>query len=236
MAASRIQRWAIIISAYDYNFTHESGKENSNADCLSRFPVENKNEQSLLQNEVCITDLVDSPVTCKDVREETHKDLVLSLSVKYLLCGNIKCCFDPFVRRILEVSIEQGRLGCGCLGCGGRLVIPPNLREKTLKDLHEAHPGVFRMKALRRGYVWWPSMDRDIEKLVFNCKTCKSNQAMLQKAPVYHWERTNIPWVRLHIVYASPFQRRMFLIIADFFSKCLKVIPVEKTERFEAHV
>ena len=65
MAASRIQRWAIIISAYDYNLTHKSGKENSNADCLSRFPAENKNEKSLLKNEVFITDLMNVPVKCE---------------------------------------------------------------------------------------------------------------------------------------------------------------------------
>ena len=56
MAASRMQRWAIIISACDYSLTHKSGKENSNADCLGRFPAENKKEQSLLQNKV-FTDL-----------------------------------------------------------------------------------------------------------------------------------------------------------------------------------
>ena len=35
MAASRVQQWVIIMSAYDYNFTHKSRKDNGNADCLS---------------------------------------------------------------------------------------------------------------------------------------------------------------------------------------------------------
>ena len=50
MAVSRIQRWAIM-STYDYNLTHKSGRENNNADRLSRFPAENKKEQPLLKNE-----------------------------------------------------------------------------------------------------------------------------------------------------------------------------------------
>ena len=48
--------------------------------------------------------------------------------------------------------------------------------------LHEAHPGVSHMKALGRSYMWWPGMDRGIEKLVFNCKMCQINQ----EAPVHH--------------------------------------------------
>ena len=43
--------------------------------------------------------------------------------------------FDPLVHRKLEMSIVQG-----CLAWGGRVVIPPNLRKKTLKDLHDVHP------------------------------------------------------------------------------------------------
>ena len=72
------------MSSYDYNLTHKFGKENSNADCLTQFPAENKKEQSLLKNEVFITDLMNVPVTCKNVREETHKDSILSCAVKYM--------------------------------------------------------------------------------------------------------------------------------------------------------
>ena len=112
------------------------------------------------------------------------------------------------------MSIEQR-----FLVWGGRLVIPPNLRRKTLKDLHKAQPSVSCMKALGRSYVWWPGMDRDIEKLVLYCETCQINQAKPQKAPIHHWERTNNTWVLLHIGYTDPFLGKMFLIIVDSFSK-----------------
>ena len=72
-------------------------------------------------------------MTCKNVREEAHKDPILSRIVKYLLCWwshDVEPTFDLFVCRKLEMSIEQGYLVWG-----GRVVIPPNLREKTWKDL-----------------------------------------------------------------------------------------------------
>ena len=77
------------------------------------------------------------------------------------------------------MSIQQG-----CLVWGSRVVVSSNLKGKSLKDLHETHPEVSCMKAFRR------SMDRNIEKLVFNCETYRINQAGPKKAPVHHWEKT----------------------------------------------
>ncbi|KAL5466670.1 hypothetical protein EMCRGX_G030814 [Ephydatia muelleri] len=39
MASARIQRWAQTLSAYDYRIVFRAGKENSNADGLSRLPL-----------------------------------------------------------------------------------------------------------------------------------------------------------------------------------------------------
>ncbi|KAL1485298.1 hypothetical protein MTO96_047355 [Rhipicephalus appendiculatus] len=38
MAAARIQRWALLLSAYDYVIKHQPGKHNIPADALSRLP------------------------------------------------------------------------------------------------------------------------------------------------------------------------------------------------------
>ena len=92
--------------------------------------------------------------------------------------------FDPLVRKKLVMNNEQG-----CLVWGVRMVIPANLRQKSLKDVHETHPGVSCMKPFGRSCIWWEDMDRDIEKLVFNCETCQINQAMPHKSSVHHWKK-----------------------------------------------
>ena len=51
MAASRLQRWAIVLPAYTYEVQYKATKQHSNAGTLSRFSLNQdehfKNEQSL---------------------------------------------------------------------------------------------------------------------------------------------------------------------------------------------
>lgn len=48
----------------------------------------------------------------------------------------------------------------------GRIVIPVNLSDRTLKTLRAEHPDITAMRAIARYYVWWPHLNKDIEKLV----------------------------------------------------------------------
>ena len=39
MASPRIQRWALILAAYDYELVYREGSKHGNADGLSRLPL-----------------------------------------------------------------------------------------------------------------------------------------------------------------------------------------------------
>jgi len=83
------------------------------------------------------------------------------------------------------------------------------------------------MKALGRGHVWWPKMDRMIEEKALKCVECLENRSNPAKAPVHHWEKPSAAWTRLHIDYAGPFMGRMFLIISDAYSKWVDIYPTK---------
>ena len=54
--------------------------------------------------------------------------------------------------------------------------MPEKGRQRVIQMLHQAHPGVSRMKSLARCYVWWPGIDGDLENCVKVCEACQVNQ------------------------------------------------------------
>ena len=227
MAAARIQRWAIKLAAYDYLFKYKPGQEHGNADALSRLPLPNTSET----NQECETDYVEvflmeldrSPVTAREVKVHSRKDAVIAKMIDYILThtlGDVQGPdFKPFIERKDQLSVEDG-----CLLWGNRVIIPTACRTKVLEELHQCHPGINRMKALARSYLWWPHLDKDLENLVHNCHTCQMHQNTPNKAPIHPWEWSNKPWQRIHIDYAD-FHGKTYLIVLDSYSKWLEVIP-----------
>ena len=83
------------------------------------------------------------------------------------------------------------------------------------------------MKSLARSYVWWPSMDSDIEQRVKNCQLCQQHLNAPAKAPLHPWEWPERAWSRVHVDYAGPMDGLMFLIVVDAYSKWMEVVPVK---------
>ena len=91
-----------------------------------------------------------------------------------------------------------------------------------LNELHQAHPGMSKMKGLARSYVWWPNMDRDVEAHVQSCEVCAINQNMPDKTPLHPWEIPTKSWSRIHVDYAGPIEGKMVLVTVDSYSKWIE--------------
>ena len=109
---------------------------------------------------------------------------------------------------------------------GNRVVVPPQGRVHVIEGLHEAHPGITRMKALARGLVWWPGIDAALEDKVKTRSVCQENRAAPAEARLHRWDWPEKPWSRLHLDYAGPLQRKMFLVLIDAHSKWMDVFLV----------
>lgn len=234
MAAARIQRWTMFLSAYQYQLIYRPGRENSNADALSRLPLEQETEEEGLPEEVIFTfkTLATTPVKAAHIALLTGRDPILSRVRNFVLRGwpgdtRQEIELQPYYRRRCELSVVDG-----CLLWGSRVVIPPSVREIILKELHTGHPGIARMRSLGRSYVWWPSMDKQIEEMIQRCPQCQQYRNPPPEAPLHPWEWPDRPWSRLHLDFAGPFLGKMYLLVIDAHSKWLEVCPMTTTTSY----
>jgi hypothetical protein len=225
LASSRIQRWALMLSAYRYSIRYKSGKTLSNADALSRLPqpVSASNSDTPADLELLVNHLSTTCICAANIKEWTSKDPILSQVLRFVLSGwpakSPNKDFAPYFTKKNELSVLDG-----CLLWGSRVIVPPPGRKGVLEELHETHPGVSKMKSLARSYIWWPHMDSEIEHLVRTCNVCQESRPSPAPAPLHPWVWPEKPWSRLHLDFAGPYCGSMFLVLVDAHSKWMDVV------------
>ncbi|UYV63828.1 K02A2.6-like, partial [Cordylochernes scorpioides] len=225
LSTSRLQRWALILSAYTYDIKFRRTQDHGNADLLSRFPV-GCEEIPRLNNVYALSYVEELPITAEEIATETEKDEVLSLAKFYTQQGWPEKVADhlrPYFQRKLELTVDGE-----CLVWGMRVVIPPSLRIKMLNCLHETHSGMNKMKAVARSHFWWPNLDTQIEFLVNKCRSCQQSQDGPNKGKWQPWKWSTRPWQRIHIDFANK-ENINLLIVVDSHSKWIEAIPMRET-------
>ena len=178
LSAVRLQRWAVILSAYNYKIVYKFTQSHGNADGLSRLPlVVNNGKKQLSESSVFnVRQIENLPVTAMQLKTATRRDPVLSKVLHYSKQGWPETITDdlkPYWLKCTEISVEDD-----CLVWGIRII---ELQEPVLQELHQTHLGMVRMKMVARDYVWWIKLDKDIEQLVKSCRHC---QAVRNNPPV----------------------------------------------------
>jgi len=112
-AASRVLRWALLLSAYNYELQYREGSRNGNADALSRLPLDARTgEFSQKVVSVAMMEMVKSPVTEAEVRRNTRTDPVLSVVLQRIMEGGLDRetdePFKPYRRKMSELTTNNG--------------------------------------------------------------------------------------------------------------------------------
>lgn len=229
--ANRLQRWAVILSAYDFSLEYRNTTSFGQADALSRLIASQKSsveDEKVIANlnlDVNVNAIVRQlPLTYEDIRETTKDDALLRQVMKFVRNGWPKILqlhqyadwpiIQHFYRRRAQLSIIQE-----CLLFEERIVIPQQLQLRILRLLHHGHPGIQRMKSLARMHAYWPLMDQQLENFVKQCGRCAAAAKQPVKTTLQSWPISTKPWERVHIDYAGPHTGNYFLVIVDAYSK-----------------
>ena len=223
LAAARLQRWALLLAAYQYDIEHRSTEKHRNADCLSRLPIGSEgSSEGVVEVKLINTLHTESlPMNVDQVRKATQKDLILSRVLQFVMTGWPDKQNEPetthYFTKHHEITVKDG-----CLLWGIRVIISKQLRERVLHKFHTGHPGIVRMKSLAQLHVWWPNLDKDITTIVQQCSDCEVRKqaptgtfAPVGLAEDAMAESSN----RFH----KPLMGKIFLIIVDSHSKWIEV-------------
>ena len=227
LAAARMQRWALVLSAYDYEIEFKRSEDHANCDALSRLPHEDSTvgSEGVVYSVSVIDD--DFPITAEDIGKATLVDPVLGKVHQFVMSGWPEGCPDetlkPYHNRRNELSCEQD-----CVVWGSRVIIPPIFRAKMLGQLHWEHPGICGMKAIARTCMWWPKMDQEIEEAVRVCTVCQNVRNAPPSAPLIPWKWPTRPFQRIHIDFCQK-GNDYFLVVIDSHSKWIEVKHMSST-------
>ncbi|KAK6757754.1 hypothetical protein RB195_015524 [Necator americanus] len=122
--ANRLQRWKLILLGYDFDIEYQKTTEFGQADSAAVKAL---------------------PVTRKTIEEESRKAERVSQVIWMRQTGTWpskpKEQINSWKALSHELSVQNG-----CLHFGHRIVVPTSLQEAVLKQLHQGHPGMTRMK------------------------------------------------------------------------------------------
>jgi transposase InsO family protein len=113
---------------------------------------------------------------------------------------------------------------------GTRVVIPKKLRPRVLSLAHQAHLGIVGTKQQLRSKVWWPGMEKDVEKY---CKACHGCQLVSRPDYVEPVQTTSLPsgpWRDLAINLLKPLPTgESILIVIDYYSHYYEIDVMKST-------
>ena len=113
LAAARMQRWALILSAYTYKIEYVPGSNNQCADCLSRLPQSATAVHPAEKgNKVHAMSIDNLPITAKLIANKTAKDTVLARLSTCIRHGTwpspLPDDLIPYYRKKLELTVQDG--------------------------------------------------------------------------------------------------------------------------------
>ena len=229
LSATRLQRWSVIMSAYDYTIVLKPTQLHRNVDGLSRLPLFiNRETKELSEPSIFnVRQIENLPVTAIQLRAATRQDPILAKVLLYIKHGwptEVPEHLKPYWTRRTEITVEDD-----CLMWGIHVIVPKKLQNAVLQELHQTHLGIVRMKKVARSYVWWTNIDKDIEHLVKNCCHCQVVQNVPPVVPLHPWIWPSEPWRQIHADFAGPFCGRTFLVVLDSYSRWPEIIQMKTT-------
>ncbi|XP_055619592.1 uncharacterized protein K02A2.6-like [Toxorhynchites rutilus septentrionalis] len=226
LTVTRLQKYVHMLSIFDFNIEYRPGSKVSNADALSRLPI---------QGETGIADVADlrwlsgeaEVVDLELIGQATQDDP----RMKELFL----CVRDGWKESAIPADLKFYFSNQGCLSLykncviySERVIVPKSCRKRNLELLHGCHLGVIRMKQAARRFVYWQGLDKQIEEFVQQCEV-RSSMGRTVKKKFSEWPKALCPFDRIHLDFFH-LAGRTFLVMIDAYSKWMDIRMMHRTD------
>ena len=226
----RLTRWLLYLQQFDMIVLYRPGRNNGNADGLSRRPEIYREQVSEVYGITC--SVGDSEM----LRQEQAKDAYTSEIIQKLQEGKHSAKLDDF---LLEDGILVRQLKTStCSNPYKQVVVPIALRQTILEQLHNnaGHLGIHKTFEKVKERFFWPGYEQDVKDAVQQCDRCQRRNHPIPKhqAPIgtisseYPFQK--ISWDIIGPLPATTRGHKYILVVTDLFSKWVEAFPLVKTD------
>ena len=231
----KLMRW-------DLRVAYVPGKNLGGTDALSRYGVRVNNDETVNWISMMVTNMADKdsvapwsedslcamtgsqpPVTQREILAATTTDKSLTRLKSHILQGfpetraELPTDLQPYwVVRDMLTEYE------GVIYMGDRVVVPEELRARTLDTLHAAHQGTTSMRLRAERNLFWPNMARDIAGRRMACISCDETAPSQSPEPPITPVTPEYPFQHICSDYFS-LKGHNFCLVVDRFSNWLQI-------------
>lgn len=243
---ARLARWALFLQEFDFEILHCSGKENTLADVLSRYPLKESNELKPDNEDNVEIFLINlSPnykqlrQNFKNIREDQLNDENFGSKMIFLerYPKEVKIITEKELKLLEWYVVHEGILfkRGNNLNRGYKLCVPKNQRVELVKAQHAeiGHFGKSKTYDHMKTKFYWQKMQKNIRKIVASCDLCQKSKCSQTSSkllnPIIVKEPAEL--VCADLMGPLPVSRggaTMLLVLVDAFTKYVKLYSLKR--------
>ena len=222
-APASLQKMLLKLQSYDLNLVHKSTTQMQISDTLSRAYLRDEDDSDMAEEfeVLCVTKVTQSKMD--KIREATKQDKMLQTLITKIQHGwpdssqDVSKNLRPYFPFRHELIVEDG-----IIFKANRIVIPFNMRNDILEQLHYPHVGVEATIRRAKECVFWDKIQDDIKTWADACQTCASHKPYQRKEKLTSLPVPNFPW---QIVATDVFEwhGKQYLLTTDSYSGWFEV-------------
>ena len=230
METKRLMKMMEKLSSFVYKISYVNGVRNEVADCLSRYPRPEKDEEEIdiinalqMINQANYSQM---PITIQDIEKAASDDQDYKQIVQAIRDGIMPKNLPPqHPGRMYKSDWHLLGTDGNLVTMGDRVLVPRRSRKDLLNMLHETHLGFKKMFSLASQLYFWHGMRKEVAQIVDVCEQCNVVGNFKPKETLRP-QFASRP-MEMNAVDLAEYGKKSYLIHADRYSGYLWIYPLK---------